>query len=239
MSTRPYKRVLLKISGEALKGINEFGYDFNEVQRIAKDIKALHDAGIEISIVVGGGNIFRGAALAGDKDLIDRASCDFMGMLGTVMNAIAFQSVIEKLGVDTRVCSAIPMTTVCEPYVRRRAIRHMEKGRIVICAAGTGNPFFSTDTAAALRAVELNCDVLLKATQVDGVYSADPKKVGDAERYSELSYQKVLAENLSVMDTSAIALARENKLPVVIFAIHEEGAMHNAVNKKGKFTIIK
>lgn len=239
MSSEPYKRVLLKISGEALKGDHEFGYDFAEVQRIAKDIKSLYDQGVQITIVVGGGNIFRGVTLSSDKKLIDRASCDYMGMLGTVMNAIAVQSIIERMGVQTRICSAIPMTTICELYIRRRAIRHMEKGRIVICAAGTGNPFFSTDTAAALRAVELNCDVLLKATQVDGVYSADPKRDTAAARYKELSYHKVLTDNLSVMDASAITLARENNLPIIIFSIHEDGGMLKAVKKEGKFTIIK
>lgn len=239
MKEEPYKRVLIKISGEALKGNNEFGYDFTEVKRIAKEIKSLHDHGIQVSIVIGGGNIFRGAELSSGKAPIDRASSDYMAMLGTVMNAIAIQSVLENTGMHTRICSAIPMTTICEVYIRRRAIRHMEKGRVVICAAGTGNPFFTTDTAAALRAVELNCDVLLKATKVDGVYSSDPKKDSKAHRYKELTYQKVLADNLSVMDTSAIALARDNKLPVLIFSIHQKDGMLKALNKQGLFTIIK
>ncbi|MEQ9115564.1 MAG: UMP kinase [Rickettsiales bacterium] len=238
MSADPYKRVLLKISGEALKGEKEFGYDFSEVQRICKDIKKLHDAGVEVSIVVGGGNIFRGVSLSEQK-LIDRASCDYMGMLGTIMNALAIQSVFDKLDVSTRVCSAIPASAMCEQYIRRRAIRHMEKGRIVICAAGTGNPFFSTDTAAALRAVELNCDVLMKATQVDGVYTADPKKDQKASKYKELSYKKVLEDGLSVMDASAITLARENKLPVVVFSIHNENSVLRAACSQGEYTIIK
>jgi len=238
MSAEPYKRVLLKISGEALKGEKEFGYDFSEVQRICKDIKQLHDHGVEISIVVGGGNIFRGVSLSEQK-LIDRASCDYMGMLGTIMNALAVQSVFDKMNVSTRVCSAIPVAAMCEQYIRRRAIRHMEKGRIVICAAGTGNPFFSTDTAAALRAVELNCDVLMKATQVDGVYNADPKKVVSATKYHELTYKKVIEDDLSVMDASAITLARENNLPIVVFSIHNHEGLIKAARGEGEFTIIK
>jgi uridylate kinase len=239
MNERPYKRVLLKLSGEALKGDHDFGYDLVEVQRIVKEIKELYVSGVQISIVVGGGNIFRGAALSAQENLIDRASCDYMGMLATVMNAIAIQSALEKIDIPTRVLSAIPMTTICEPYIRRKAIRHMEKGRIVIFAAGTGNPFFSTDTAAALRAIEMNCDLLMKATNVDGVYSADPKHTKDAKRYAELSYNKVLTENLKVIDASAIALARENHLPIIIFSIHDKGNMIKIVKKQGKFTIIK
>jgi uridylate kinase len=188
-------------------------------------------------MVIGGGNLFRGmsAAAAG----IERTSADHIGMLATVMNALAMQSVLERLGLQTRVQSAIPMSAVCEPYIRRRAMRHMEKGRVVIFAAGTGNPFFTTDTAAALRAVEVGCDVLLKATQVDGVYSADPKRDPQAVRYDELTYQEVLNRNLKVMDTAAIALARENEVPIVVFSIHNPGALTDVINGVGKFTIIR
>lgn len=237
MTTSPkYKRVLLKLSGEALMGDQEFGLDTTTVDRIAAEIKAVHEGGIQIALVIGAGNIFRGVALS--QSNIERTTADYMGMLATVLNALAMQSVLEGLGVSTRVLSAIPMSSVCEPYIRRRAVRHMEKNRVVIFAAGTGNPFFTTDTAAALRSVEMNCDALLKGTQVDGVYSADPKKDPKAERYEHLTYQKVLANDLKVMDTSAIALARENNVPILVFSIHNSGAFADVVQGKGTHTII-
>src|SRR6202167_2695816 len=224
MTTPPkYRRVLLKVSGEALMGAGAFGIDVGTVDRIAQDVKDAHDAGSEICIVIGGGNIFRG--LAGAAKGIDRATADYMGMLATVMNALAMQAALERAGLQSRVQSAIPMSTVCKPYVRRRAIRHMEKGRVVIFAAGTANPFFTTDTAAALRAAEMACDAMLKATNVDGVYSADPKKYPDAVRYESLSYHEVLARDLAVMDASAISLSRENGIPILVFSLHDRGAL--------------
>ena len=231
-----YRRILLKLSGEALMGEREYGIDASTVDRICGEIKDVHDKGVQISLVIGAGNIFRGVSVAAQG--IERTSADYMGMLATVMNALAVQSVLESMGVPTRVQSAIPMATVCEPYIRRRAVRHMEKDRVVIFAGGTGNPFFTTDTAAALRAVEMNCDALLKGTQVDGVYDADPKTQKDAKRYQELSYQEVLAQNLRVMDTSAIALARENEVPILVFSIHNPGGFADVVFGGGKFTII-
>jgi len=231
-----YKRVLLKISGEALMGERGYGLDPDTVERIAEDIRAVRALGTEVCAVVGGGNIFRGisAAAAG----IERATADYMGMLATVMNSLAMQSALERMGVTTRVQSAIPMSSVCEPYIRRRAVRHMEKGRVVIFAAGTGNPFFTTDTAAALRASEMGCDLLLKGTKVDGVYSADPTKTPDAKRYDRLNYLEVLARDLQVMDASAISLARENRIPIVVFSIHTAGAFAEVVSGRGRFTII-
>jgi uridylate kinase len=236
-ATPLYRRVLLKLSGEALMGPLGYGIDLPMVNSIAADIKAVHAMGVQVCLVVGGGNIFRGVSAAGTG--IERASADYMGMLATVMNALALQSVLERCGLHTRVQSAIPMTTVCEPYIRRRAIRHMEKERIVVFAAGTGNPFFTTDTAAALRAVEMGCDALLKGTQVDGVYSADPKKTADAERYERLTFHDVLARDLRVMDTSAVALARDNEIPIVVFSIHTRGAFASAVCGDGRFTIVR
>ncbi len=231
-----YRRILLKLSGEALMGRQGYGVDTLEVVRIAEEIKSVHDLGVQVCLVVGGGNIFRGVSEAAAG--IERATADFIGMLATVMNALALQSVLEQLGVHTRVQSAIPMATVCEPYIRRRAIRHMEKGRIVIFAAGTGSPYFTTDTAAALRAVEMRCDVLLKGTQVDGVYSADPKLQADAVRFERLSYDEVLGRNLRIMDTAAFALARDNQLPIIVFCIHNPGALAEAVRQVGRFTLI-
>ncbi|MBO6948358.1 MAG: UMP kinase [Rhodospirillales bacterium] len=237
MSTpKQFKRVLLKLSGEALMGDQGFGLDSDTVDRIAEEVKSVHENGVEVCLVIGAGNIFRGVSLAAAN--IERTTGDYMGMLATVLNALAMQSMLESKGVTTRVLSAIPMSAVCEPYIRRRAVRHMEKGRVVIFAAGTGNPFFTTDTAAALRAVEMNCDALLKGTQVDGVYSADPKKDSSAERYEHLSYQEVLTRNLKVMDTSAIALARENAVPILVFSIHNPGAFADVVAGKGTFTTI-
>ena len=237
MSSQPlYKRVLLKLSGEALMGSREYGLDNEMVRSIAADIGAVVAMGVQVSVVIGGGNIFRG--VSGAAAGMERAQADYMGMLATVMNALAMQSALEKLGTRTRVQSAIPMSSVCEPYIRRRAERHMEKGRVVIFAAGTGNPFFTTDTAAALRAAEMRCDALLKGTQVDGVYSADPRKVVDARRYEQLTYLDVLANDLGVMDAAAISLARENGLPIVVFNIHAPGAFAAVMQGEGRFTRI-
>jgi uridylate kinase len=231
-----YRRVLLKVSGEALMGDHEYGIDPATVSRIADDIIGVRALGVEVSVVVGGGNIFRGMNAAGWG--MERATGDHMGMLATVINALALQSALESRGQATRVQSAIPMSTVCEPYIRRRAQRHLEKGRVVIFAAGTGNPFFTTDTAAALRASEMGCDALLKGTQVDGVYSADPKKFPDAVRFERLSFLDVLARDLGVMDTAAIALARENGIPILVFSIHRPGAFVQALRGEGRFTIV-
>lgn len=237
MSDRPaYKRVLLKLSGEALMGRHEYGLDGEMVATIAADISTVAGSGVQVCVVIGGGNIFRGVSAASTG--MERAQADYMGMLATVMNALAMQSALEKIGMPTRVQSAIPMATVCEPYIRRRAERHMEKGRVVIFAAGTGNPFFTTDTAAALRAAEMGCDALLKGTQVDGVYSADPRKVPTAERYDELTYLDVLARDLAVMDAAAISLARENRLPILVFNIHAPGAFAAVIRGEGRFTRI-
>ena len=231
-----YRRALLKISGEALMGKRDYGLDWDTVRDIAEDIKAVHALGAQICIVIGGGNIFRG--LEGSVAGMERAGADYIGMLATVMNALALQNALEKLGVATRVLSAIPMQSVCEPYIRRRALRHLEKGRVVIFAAGTGNPFFTTDTAAALRASEMGCDVLLKGTKVDGVYSADPYKVKDAVRYDRLSYLDVLSRDLQVMDASAISLTRENRIPILVFSLHNPGAFADVVQGRGKYTLI-
>ncbi|MCB5943171.1 UMP kinase [Acidocella sp. KAb 2-4] len=231
-----YKRVLLKVSGEALMGNRDYGLDTDTVSGIAQDVRDVVAMGVEVCLVIGGGNIFRG--VAGAAAGMDRAQADYMGMLATVMNALAMQSALEKLEVPTRVQSAIPMSSVCEPYIRRRAERHMEKGRVVIFAAGTGNPFFTTDTAAALRAAEMNCDAMLKGTQVDGVYSADPRKVANAKRYEELTYLDVLARDLNVMDASAISLSRENHLPIIVFNIHAPGAFAAVMRGQGNFTRI-
>jgi uridylate kinase len=237
LTTPQYARVLLKVSGEALMGESNYGIDVATVDRIAADVKEAADSGTQVCMVIGGGNIFRG--LAGAAKGIDRATADYMGMLATVMNALAMQAALERTGLPSRVQSAIPMSSVCEPYVRRRAIRHMEKGRVVIFAAGTGNPFFTTDTAAALRAAEMNCDAMLKATQVDGVYSADPKKYPDAIRYESLSYHEVLARDLAVMDASAISLSRENGIPILVFSLHDRGALAKVLKGQGRATIIK
>jgi uridylate kinase len=231
-----YRRVLLKVSGEALMGSQSYGIDVSTVERIASDIKEAADVGAQICLVIGGGNIFRG--LSGAAEGIDRATADYMGMLATIMNALAMQAALERVGLPTRVQSAIPMMSICEPYIRRRAIRHMEKGRVVIFAAGTGNPFFTTDTAAALRAAEMSCDAMFKATQVDGVYSADPKRVRNAERYEFLSYHEVLSRDLKVMDASAISLSRENGIPIVVFSIHEQGTLSAILRGQGRCTVI-
>tara|TARA_B100000700_G_scaffold330503_1_gene457107 strand:- start:3381 stop:4103 length:723 start_codon:yes stop_codon:yes gene_type:complete len=231
-----FRRILVKVSGESLMGPTPYGIDSGTVNRIANDISQIHNSGIQVSMVVGGGNIFRG--VSGAAAGMERASADYIGMLATVMNALAIQHALEEVGVSTRVLSAIPMETVCEPYIRRRAIRHMEKSRLVIFAAGTGNPYFTTDTAAALRAAEMGCDALFKATRVDGVYSADPEDNPDAERYTSLSYLDVLSKDLKVMDASAISLARENNIPIVVFSILESGGLTRAVSGEGAFTII-
>ena len=231
-----YKRVVLKLSGEALMGRRDYGLDTEMVGAIANDIRDVVAMGVQVCVVIGGGNIFRG--VSGAASGMDRAQADYMGMLATVMNGLAMQTVLERRNVPTRVQSAIPMSSVCEPYIRRRAERHMEKGRVVIFAAGTGNPFFTTDTAAALRAAEMHCDALLKGTQVDGVYSADPRKVANATRYDQLTYLDVLANDLGVMDAAAISLARENRLPIIVFNIHAPGAFAQVMRGEGAFTRI-
>jgi uridylate kinase len=231
-----YRRVLLKVSGEALMGKRDYGLDTEVVGRIAEDVARVISLGVQVCLVIGGGNIFRG--VSGAASGMERATADYMGMLATVMNALAMQNALERRGIHTRVQSAIPMASVCEPYIRRRAIRHMEKGRAVIFAAGTGNPFFTTDTAAALRAVEMGCDALLKGTQVDGVYSADPRKVADATRYEQLTYLDVLSRDLAVMDAAAISLARENDIPIIVFNIHQAGAFARVMQGEGPFTRI-
>lgn len=233
---REFRRVLLKISGEALMGDGQYGIDVGTVDRIATEISQARQSGVEICLVIGGGNIFRG--LSGAAGGMDRSSADYMGMLATVMNALAMQNALERQDIQTRVLSAIPMTTVCEPYIRRRAIRHMEKGRVVIFAAGTGNPFFTTDTAAALRAAEMNCDALMKGTNVDGVYSADPQIDSSATRFDTLSYMNVLSKDLKVMDASAVSLSRENNIPIVVFSIQSNGAFLKVLEDNGNCTII-
>jgi uridylate kinase len=234
--TARYRRVLLKVSGEALMGDRDYGLDPKVVGRVADEIRQVVNLGVQVCLVIGGGNIFRG--VSGAATGMERSTADSMGMLATVINALAMQSALEQKGVHTRVQSAIPMASVCEPYIRRRAVRHMEKGRVVIFAAGTGNPYFTTDTAAALRASEMGCDALLKGTKVDGVYDADPKRVPDAKRYERLTYLRVLADDLQVMDASAISLARENKIPILVFSIHTDGAFAEVMSGRGRFTII-
>lgn len=232
-----YKRVLLKVSGEALMGDQAYGHDQEILQRICSEIQTVVEKGVEVCLVVGGGNIYRG--MSGAAHGMERASADYMGMLATVLNALALQNGLEKIGVDTRVLSAIHMMEICEPYIRRRAVRHLEHGRVVIFAGGTGNPFFTTDTAAALRATEMGCDAMLKGTQVDGVYDSDPQKNKDAKRFDTLTYHRVLADDLRVMDASAISLARENQIPILVFSIHTQGAFADVVCGQGRFTIIK
>jgi len=232
-----YRRILLKVSGEVLMGDGGFGIDMKTVDAVAEEISQIVQLGVELCLVIGGGNIFRGLSTAAKG--MERASADYMGMLGTVMNALAMQNALEKIGVTTRVQSAIQMDTICEPYIRRRALRHLEKGRVVIFAAGTGNPFFTTDTAAALRATEMGCDALLKGTSVDGVYDSDPKKNAKAKRFDSLTYHEVLKKDLKVMDASAVALARENAIPILVFSIHKHGEFARVVCGKGRFTIIR
>jgi uridylate kinase len=231
-----YDRVLLKISGEALMGDQGFGLHPPTVARIAQEVKSVHDLGVEICMVIGGGNIFRG--LQGSAQGMERTTADYMGMLATVMNALAMQSALEALGIHTRVISAIPMDQVCEPYIRRRAVRHLEKKRVCIFAAGTGNPYFTTDTAATLRANEMSCEAIFKGTKVDGVYDKDPKKHADAKRYDKVSYDEVLAKHLGVMDASAIALARDNRLPIIVFSLDEPGGFRGILAGEGTYTIV-
>ena len=236
--TKPrYKKILLKMSGEVLMGDSLFGIDTKTIEAVAEDIKEVVDHGIELCLVIGGGNIFRGVSLAGKG--MDRANADYMGMLATVMNALALQGALEKIGVYTRVQSAIPMEAVCEPYIRRRALRHLEKGRVVIFAAGLGAPFFTTDTPAALRTAEMGCDALFKGTSVDGVYNADPKKDSTAVRYEQVSFDEVLNKDLKVMDASAIALCRDNRIPIVVFNIREPGNLARVLRGEGTSTIVK
>ena len=231
-----YKRILLKVSGEALMGKLQYGQDPEVIDRICTEVAEVHSMGCEICLVVGGGNIFRG--MAGADAGMERASADYMGMLATVLNALALQNVLEKRNLYTRVLSAITMTEICEPYVRRRAVRHMEKGRIVIFAAGTGNPFFTTDTAAALRGAEIGAEIVLKATKVDGVYSADPRKDPAATRYTSITFDEVISRNLEVMDATAFALCRDQKLPVKVFSIFKLGALKSVVLGENEGTLV-
>ena len=230
-------RILIKLSGESLMGDNNYGIDIRTVDLIAKDLKSFLKLNIQICIVIGGGNIFRG--LAASAKGMERANADYMGMLATVLNSLALQHALEKLNVGTRVMSAIPIQSVCETYIRRRAIRHMEKGRVVICAAGTGNPYFSTDTAASLRAAELECNYIYKATQVDGIYSKDPKKYSKAERFKSISYQKYLSKNLKIMDSSAITVARDNNIPIRVFSILQNNSFTKVYKNKTIYSEIK
>jgi len=232
-----FKRILLKLSGEVLMGNQQFGIDTDFVASLAAEVKAAKETGLEICLVIGGGNIFRG--MAGAAKGMDRAQADYMGMLATVMNALAMQSALEKLGVDTRVQSAVQMDQVCEPVIRRRAERHLEKGRVVIFAAGVGAPYFTTDSGAALRAAEMQCDALFKGTSVDGVYSADPKKDPEAKRFDTIDYDTVLAQNLQVMDASAVALCRDNSIPIVVFSIREQGNLARVLAGEGTQTTVR
>ncbi len=231
-----YQRILLKMSGEVLMGEKEFGLDSDTVKRMATDIKEVVDLGVQVCVVVGAGNIFRG--VSGSAEGMDRTTADYMGMLGIVINALALQNALEHLGVSTRVQSAIRMDSICEPYIRRRAMRHMEKGRVVIFAAGTGNPYFTTDTAGALRASEMDCDAIFKGTKVDGVYTADPHKDPTAKRFDKISYIDVLTKDLRVMDATAISLARENNIPIVVFSVREKSNFAKVVKGEGNFTVV-
>ena len=237
MSSINCRRVLLKLSGESLMGSRQSGHDLATVKRISEDIKLVADSGVQVCVVVGGGNLCRGADMA--ELGIERSAADYMGMLATIMNAIALQNVIEPLGLTTRILSAMPVSSICEPYIRRRAERHLDKGRVVIFAAGTGNPFFTTDSAAVLRAIEMNCDILLKGTQVDGVYDSDPRQNPDAKKYNSINYDEVLSHNLQIMDMAAIALAKENHLPIKVFSIAEAGNFYDVLADQGKFTKIQ
>jgi uridylate kinase len=235
-SSLKFKRILFKVSGEAMMGDQPFGHDTKAIKKICNQIKAAHEMDVEICVVVGGGNIFRGVSKAAEG--MERVTADYMGMLATCINGLALQSALESDGISTRMLSAITMNSVCEPYIKRRAARHLERKRVVIFSAGTGNPFFTTDTAAVLRAVEMNCDGIFKGTQVDGVYSADPKVDKNAVRYDQIKYIDVIKQDLRVMDQTAITLAKDNKLPIIVFSIKEENALQEVVCGKGKFTII-
>ena len=237
MNTAKFKRVLLKISGESLMGVGSYGIDVSTVDRVAKEISQVCKLGIEICLVIGAGNMFRG--LSGAAAGMDRASADYMGMLATVMNSLAMQNSLERLGLQTRIQSAISMTEVCETYTRRRAIRHMEKNRIVIFAAGTGNPYFTTDTAAALRASEMDCDAIFKGTKVDGIYDKDPIQNQSAIKFDKITYGEVLAKNLRVLDSSAVSLARENNIPIIVFSINENNGFLNIIRDKGNCSIVE
>lgn len=234
---RRFNRILLKLSGEALMGPGQFGIDPDTVAAMAAEVKAAKEAGFELCLVIGGGNIFRG--MAGAAKGMDRAQADYMGMLATVMNALAVQNALEQMGVETRVQSAIKMDQVCEPVIRRRAERHLAKGRVVIFAAGVGSPYFTTDTGAALRAAEMKCNALFKGTSVDGVYSADPKKVKDAKRYDTIGFDKVLAEDLKIMDAAAVALCRDNDIPIVVFNVRQPGNLAKVLAGEGTATIVQ
>ena len=236
MSDLKYRRVLLKLSGESLAGDASFGIDPDVVDRLTDEVKRVHSLGVSIGLVIGGGNIVRGAQASAKG--MDRVSADYRGMLATIINSLALQDVLEKKGVDTRVMTAIRMEQLAEPYIRRRGLRHLEKGRVVIFAGGTGNPYFSTDTAAALRAIEMHADVLIKATKVDGVYSADPARVPDAELYKELSFQDVVSRELAVMDTAAVSLCRDNRLPIIVLNIEQPGAIAAALRGDAVGTLV-
>lgn len=236
MADLPYARILVKVSGEALMGSEPFGLHPPTVARIARDLVAARESGCEVAVVVGGGNILRGARVAGED--LDRATADHMGMLATVMNCLALEQAVEKVGQPARTLSAIPMPTVCEPYARQTALRHLRRGRVVLLAGGTGNPYFTTDTGAVLRAAELDCDAVLKATNVDGVYSADPKVDPDAVRFARLTHDQALASDLKVMDAAAFALAREAALPIIVFSIREPGAIARAARGEGRVTVV-
>ncbi|MBE6446886.1 MAG: UMP kinase [Alphaproteobacteria bacterium] len=231
-----FHRILLKVSGEFLMGDLDYGLDVKTVDRIAGEVKSIHESGLEVCIVIGGGNIFRGVSAAAYG--MHRAVADNIGMLATVMNSIAFQNSLERLGIETRVMSALAMPNICEQYLQRRAIRHLEKGRVVICAAGSGNPYFTTDTAAALRALEMNCEVLLKATKVDGVYDSDPVTNPNAKFFGKLSYFDVITKNLKIMDSTAVNLMKDNNIPIIVFSLKEQGNLENALNGQGKYTLI-
>ena len=237
MNTSKLKRVLLKISGESLMGDDSYGIDVSTVYRVAKEIAQVCKLGVEICLVIGAGNIFRG--LSGAADGMDRASADYMGMLATVMNSLAMQNSLERLGFQTRIQSAISMTEVCETYTRRRAIRHMEKNRIVIFAAGTGNPYFTTDTAAALRASEMDCDAIFKGTKVDGIYDKDPIEYKEANKFEKITYSEVLSKNLRVLDSSAVSLARDNNIPIIVFSIKENNGFLNILKGKGSYSVVE
>jgi|TARA_Y100001970_G_scaffold128217_1_gene158346 uridylate kinase len=237
MNAAKLKRVLLKISGESLMGVDSYGIDVSTVDRVAKEISQVCKLGIEICLVIGAGNIFRG--LSGAAAGMDRASADYMGMLATVMNSLAMQNSLERLGFQTRIQSAISMTEVCETYTRRRAIRHMEKNRIVIFAAGTGNPYFTTDTAAALRASEMDCDAIFKGTKVDGIYDKDPIEYKEANKFEKITYSEVLSKNLRVLDSSAVSLARDNNIPIIVFSIKENNGFLNILKGKGSYSVVE